>query len=173
MHKTTNSTGRKIFDASSIIKHNQYNSRTFSNDIAIIKFNGKLPFDLIETFASPACLPSRDYLDNENAVVSGWGTTSEGGSSSSTLKYVWKTAMSKIRCEQTNNGGHLDKTMMCAEEAGKDACQGDSGGPLVANRNNAWELVGVVSWGFGCARENSPGVYADAWYFSSWLAQNL
>jgi hypothetical protein len=42
------------------------------------EFNGKLPFDLIETFASPACLPSRGYLDNENAVVSGWGTTSEG-----------------------------------------------------------------------------------------------
>lgn len=36
MHKTSVTTGRMIVDASNIIVHNRYNSRTMANDIAII-----------------------------------------------------------------------------------------------------------------------------------------
>lgn len=48
---------------------------------------------------------------------------STGGSSSSTLQYVWKELLSNVECEKTGNAGQIDETMLCAGEAGKDACQ--------------------------------------------------
>ena len=48
--------------------------------------------------------------------------------------------------------------MMCAARPGKDTCQSDSGGPLYDKEANA--VVGIVSWGNGCARPGYPGVYS-------------
>jgi trypsin len=56
------------------------------------------------------------------------------------------------------DNGEITNNMMCARDTDKDSCQGDSGGPLYDSENNV--LVGVVSFGIGCADSNYPGVYA-------------
>ena len=47
---------------------------------------------------------------------------------------------------------------------GQDACAGDSGGPFVLIKGQNISkgqhyLIGVVSYGRGCARPEYPGVY--------------
>lgn len=50
---------------------------------------------------------------------------------------------------------------------GKDSCHGDSGGPLVRKSDKV--LFGIVSWGFGCARPFSPGIYANVASVRRWI----
>lgn len=95
------------------------------------------------------------------AVISGWGKVQEGGSLSNNLRSVRLPIIDHAHCNKLYGGAITDR-MICAgivPDGGKDACQGDSGGPMVYNN----ELVGVTSWGIGCARPNFPGIYTNVY----------
>ncbi|MDH6143106.1 MULTISPECIES: S1 family peptidase [Kitasatospora] len=101
------------------------------------------------------------YAPGTAATVYGWGDTTGRGSYADTLHSVDVPMVSDDECARDYPGGpdgSFDaRGMVCAGEArgGKDACQGDSGGPLVVGGR----LVGLVSWGTGCAEAGHPGVY--------------
>jgi secreted trypsin-like serine protease len=62
--------------------------------------------------------------------------------------------------------------MICAADFFMDACQGDSGGPLFAKSHvfgGPWNLLGITSFGVGCAQERYPGVYTLASNYRSWV----
>jgi trypsin len=92
------------------------------------------------------------------AKVRGWGQTSWGGEQSDVLLEVGVKIWANDKCAENLNG--IDKAMICAGGIkGEDSCRGDSGGPLTVLKNGSEVQVGVVSWGFECARANTPGVY--------------
>ena len=47
--------------------------------------------------------------------------------------------------------------------------QGDSGGPLFIRRGSSKVQIGIVSWGIGCARGDSPGVYTRVTKMVDWI----
>ncbi|MFG3340970.1 S1 family peptidase [Glycomyces sp. NPDC048151] len=67
-------------------------------------------------------------------------------------------------CEAAYGDEFDAQTMLCAgdlENGGIDSCDGDSGGPIMADKDGELILVGIVSWGHGCAEAGNPGVYAE------------
>ncbi|XP_037944773.1 trypsin alpha [Teleopsis dalmanni] len=145
--------------------HEGYNANTMVNDIAVIRLSSSLSLSsTIKTIGLATTAPA----NGASAVVSGWGTLSSGSSSiPTTLQYVNVNIVSQSACASSTYGygSSIKSTMICAYTVGKDACQGDSGGPLVSGGN----LVGVVSWGYGCAYTNYPGVYADVAVLRTWV----
>ncbi|XP_076238844.1 trypsin-7-like [Calliopsis andreniformis] len=144
----------------------------FENDIALLRLNERVPLgDTIR----PICLPTvRDKLYvGTKAIAAGWGTLQEDGKPSCLLQEVDLPIMSLQECRNTKYSPRMiTENMMCAgyQEGKKDSCQGDSGGPLIAEREDRkYELVGVVSWGNGCARPGYPGVYTRVTRYIDWI----
>ena len=175
-----NDTTRFIKTLSEIRQHPNYNSQTTENDIAVLVLSS--PVDLrAYPNIKPACLPNAGSISQfvgQSAVVSGWGTVGSGLSLNSHLFEVNVEVYGKTNCGVHTSS--MTSDMLCAGllAGGKDSCQGDSGGPLIAKdsyNNGAATLIGVVSWGFGCASVNAPGVYSDVTHFRSngWLSSNL
>ncbi|WP_084397801.1 S1 family serine peptidase [Henriciella aquimarina] len=68
----------------------------------------------------------------------------------------------------------LGEGTVCAGLGGPDACYGDSGGPMVT-RDTAYDpvQVGLVSWGLGCGRDDSPGVYTRVSAYAGWIEDTV
>merc|ERR1711913_212006 len=113
---------------------------------------------------------NEEYEEGTDCIVSGWGTTSSGGSLAKILQKVTVPVVSDKKCREDYGEDAIADSMICNgyDKGGKDSCQGDSGGPLMCGK----QLSGIVSWGYGCAAAGYPGVYTQTSYFISWLANH-
>ena len=161
---------------SKIKQHPSYDPSTTANDISILELAS--PINLYDyPHIKPACLPATaGQIYPGSALVSGWGTIGSGSYLNSWLHEVNVTVFEDGNCGSMNS--YMTDDMLCAGlmQGGKDACQGDSGGPLIAAdpaQSYAATLIGVVSWGFGCADQDALGIYAEVSHFYDWLNQEM
>ena len=139
--------------------HPRY-SRDRKADVAIIEL--ATPIEGIEPVTLGGLEGASYEQDGRLLTVAGWGHQTEGGSGPDTMHHVAVPFIPQAECQRQYQGRNVvdPNVEMCASRAGQDACQGDSGGPLfLRSADNRWVQLGVVSWGIGCAREGSPGVY--------------
>nr|XP_006825499.1 PREDICTED: plasminogen-like [Saccoglossus kowalevskii] len=160
----------------SVVQHEFYDSTTLENDIAMLK----LAEPATSTdYVNIACLPDSTtyYNPGTEGVVVGWGEDNGTSVDNTVLNQVVVPVIDVDICNNTQTmNGTIEDGMFCAgyAEGGKDSCQGDSGGPYqVLRGDGAWELYGVVSWGFGCAEPNSPGVYTHVPTYIDWIYENI
>ena len=142
------------------------------HDIALLKLKEKVDLSI----HTPACLAPRDKdYTGKTASVYGWGIEEWSPGEcvghthfSSVLKETTQTIISNEECEKGSGSykycidgsveiievamdGTIEDDMLCGYNLGTDSCQGDSGGPFTVEEDGEHTLVGVVSWGYGCA----------------------
>jgi len=147
--------GNRASNIRAIHVHPAFDRSTLVNDVALIQLPDVTPAQLLEG-SDVGYLRTGRRFD-----VIGWGDTGlEGDAASPTVLQTVKTPFVPFRTCQQAYSGLQAGAVICAGEEGIDSCQGDSGGPLLVQRRGAWTVLGVVSWGQGCAQAGYPGVYA-------------
>ncbi|XP_037959640.1 trypsin-1-like [Teleopsis dalmanni] len=166
---TYSNKGGVLIGVQEIYQHKKYNSMIIDYDYAILLLENYCDVNITSSYVA---LPNMnvDVVDGTAFTVSGWGRTQNSLDKLEQLRAAIVPKANQEYCKDAyKNFGTITERMICAGyiNGGKDACQGDSGGPLVYNNT----LFGVVSWGYGCARPNYPGVYSRVAAVRDWIEQ--
>uniref|UniRef100_A0A8D2NNI1 Acrosin n=1 Tax=Zosterops lateralis melanops TaxID=1220523 RepID=A0A8D2NNI1_ZOSLA len=151
-----------------LLAHQEYTADSQQNDIALLELDEPVE---CSDYVQMACVPNASLTVSElkACYIAGWG------SGPSDVLQEAKVSLLDIQLVNSSRwyAGSIHTHNLCAgyPRGGMDTCQGDSGGPLVCKDNSAsyfW-LVGVTSWGKGCARAKRPGVYTSTQHFYNWI----
>ncbi|RVE47614.1 hypothetical protein evm_007711 [Chilo suppressalis] len=175
-----------------VINHPDYKPPKKYNDIAIIELKNAVGFD---KYVQPACLytgPDTE-LSGKKASMTGWGVVETVNRTiSPDLQVVELDLLDSHLCDDLLNTScnrlwcGMQDHQICAGvlAGGIDACQGDSGGPLqlkillqqrrpFCSLNHScmrmYNIIGVTSFGVGCALPNLPGVYTRVSSYLDWI----
>ncbi|KAF9419875.1 hypothetical protein HW555_003708 [Spodoptera exigua] len=167
-----------------IIVHPKYAPPKKYYDIALMELAKDVQFT---KFIQPACLWNNfntAALGTE-ATLTGWGVVETNGRKTSPeLQEAVVDIIDSDTCDRllrpscNRNWCGVREDQLCAGklEGGVDACQGDSGGPLqvripipITSEGLMHYVIGVTSFGIGCALPNLPGIYTRVSSYLDWI----
>lgn len=154
-------------------KYHQLDTNEALFDIAILELDSREYSQVISYNNNPDLPPSGSIV-----TTAGFGYISEGWTALPQPNHLLRVdvpVVSEDSCNERFENVESD-LHLCAgyDEGGCDSCQSDSGGPLRYIDDEGTELlVGIVSFGSGCARSKSPGVYTRVSTFSTWINSTI
>ncbi|XP_071565745.1 chymotrypsinogen A [Temnothorax nylanderi] len=156
-----------------VILHERFNN--YVHDIALMKLARPAPLSkVVRTICLPG--PGQD-LSQGQCVTSGWGRYGPSPSLSTALLEASVPLLNLEECLQAyGTSVPIRKGHLCAGQidGSSGSCVGDSGGPLQCRRTDGvWQLVGVTSFGSGCARPGYPDVYTKIQHYLHWINKTI
>jgi len=177
-YQPNRTTKKYTFNVTNIQIHPGWNPKTDENDIALLTIAGTPPSQVPVLAIPNKDLGKKFIIPGTKTKVIGYGLTTDGGQPANLLQCGCTPIISKNNPKIEYNPDRIKNGMILAGKAFQtpatnvDACQGDSGGPLLYVYNDKTYLVGLVSWGEGCALYGYPGVYTDVNYYRDWITKN-
>jgi secreted trypsin-like serine protease len=176
--RSTNDLIRQLRAVITITQHASYDARTTDFDISLLRVGTAFIFNENVTYV---CAPTNidiTFYHGKETQISGWGTLQSGGACCPmNLHWARINVIDNVLCQAKYTGNTITNNMVCAGTGPDfnttDTCQGDSGGPMTfKNPSGQFELVGLTSWGIGCA-SGYPGVYTNLPGFKAWVNVNI
>ncbi|MDR7280465.1 S1 family peptidase [Catenuloplanes atrovinosus] len=162
------SSSRITRTSSYVYRAPNFNESTYVNDWALVKLSSPV------TGLATMPIATTTAYNSGTFTVAGWGAAVEGGGQQRYLLKATVPFISDSSCSSSYPGEIVNSAMICAgySQGGTDTCKGDSGGPMFRATTSGGPLiqVGIVSWGYGCARPNAPGVYTEVSTYASAIA---
>ncbi|CAG0890872.1 unnamed protein product [Cyprideis torosa] len=170
-HRTEQSGDEQTRSVSEIFIHESYTSGGFNYDICLIQLREPFVFGVGDGTQIEAAVLNRDkdIPEGTDMTIMGWGSTENILDQALRLHKATVPVVTDEACSLVYGDYFVGDGMICAgyPQGGVDSCQGDSGGPMVLKDTDS--VVGIVSWGSGCADEGFPGVYAEVAWFADWV----
>ena len=181
--------------------HEQYNNRIYDNDLALLELVQTVDFIKCGTHCQTIDLIN-PVIEKQNAPIlspvqiAGWGVLEDCDNSQSlvcqhyagqmmrnpalyptTLRYTTLKLANCLSSSSLYSAQQITQNMLCAESPMQDSltdtCYGDSGAGLTINNLEKQYLLGIASWGAGCAKVGYPGVYTRVTNYSDWINNYL
>lgn len=166
------------FSVSRAVVHPLYQQLTAqNNDAVLLRLARSVPMEdsPFDSLVFPR-LAGSDFATlppHTELTIVGWGLTRELGQAAQVQQEGFVSSVTQADCRARYGTASVTDSMLCAGSNGIDACQGDSGGPLLSSSGTVDYLVGLVSWGEGCNRTATPGVYTSIPAIRPWVQSTL
>ncbi|XP_045456369.1 collagenase-like [Melitaea cinxia] len=157
--------------------HASYNQSLLTNDIGVISIRHVNYNDNIRNIELPSGLFLIMTYAGQNAVVVGYGRTSDSGpvSSDPDLRQTTVTVIENWECVNIYGPFTVISSTICTNSLFTTGpCSGDSGGPLTFTFLRTRYLIGVTSFvaAAGC-QSGFPAGYARVTSFASWIRARI
>ena len=178
-HDLSKKDGEQVIKVIRFIRHPKYTDEIDESpnfDFALAHLFKRVQYSNI---LYPVCLPRprRNYEQRE-VVTTGWGIFDlDTGDRAKILQEVELRTITNLQCitDTVYSKKNITPATICARAPGKDSCIGDSGGPLLAYEGGRryFSVIGVTSFGEGCAFPDAPGVYARVSKVLKWIRKYM
>mmetsp|Transcript_10277 Transcript_10277/g.22279 ORF Transcript_10277/g.22279 Transcript_10277/m.22279 type:complete len:716 (+) Transcript_10277:153-2300(+) len=174
--------------AEDLILHDAYDEDTYEHDLMLVKVHG------LSRFPALRLAPGRaEAAPSDSVTVPGWGAASNNSVKkfSDDLRAAGLDLIRNDQCgaktvevkdpntfarSTMSLRDYIFDDMVCGmPSGGRYLCHGDAGSPAVLRgaTHEDDEAYGIVSWGYGCADFDAPGVYSRVSAGYDWITQQI
>uniref|UniRef100_A0A182QNH8 Peptidase S1 domain-containing protein n=1 Tax=Anopheles farauti TaxID=69004 RepID=A0A182QNH8_9DIPT len=147
-----------------------------------VSSDANVPSTKFETTGEPNLATSKGAMPDTSQYVdclaTGWGKSTIDDELTDVLLQTRAPIQSSKKCEEAYGEFiKLHRGHLCAGnlDGTGGTCVGDSGGPLQCriSKRGPWILVGITSFGSGCAFKNYPDVYTKISFYRQWIVDTI
>jgi secreted trypsin-like serine protease len=163
-----------------VVIHPDYDRRTQANDIALVRLEqeaGPLIAEAGGSRADPASATALGFGSFYEGALAANALTARGAPASQVSDRLRRSRLTLVHFAECSGLGATEPALdvtICTAAAPAEACVGDSGGPLIAEAAEGPDrLVGVLSYGSGCAVAEPRVAYTRVAPYAGWIAATI